>query len=47
MPGFRAGFARRPSHGLAVMALTNGEGVDVDALAANVVIRVVPELKTQ
>jgi CubicO group peptidase (beta-lactamase class C family) len=47
MPGFRAGFARWPSHGLAVIVLTNGEGVDVDALAANIAIRVVPELKTQ
>jgi hypothetical protein len=47
MPGFRAGFTRWPSHGLAVIVLTNGEGVDVDALAANIAIRVVPELKTQ
>ena len=47
MPGFRAGFARWPSHGLAVIVLTNGEGADVDALAANIAIRVVPELKTR
>ena len=47
MPGFRAGFARWPSHGLAVIVLTNGEGADVDALAANIAIRIVPELKTR
>jgi CubicO group peptidase (beta-lactamase class C family) len=46
LPGFRAGFARWPSHGLAVIVLTNSGQTNVDALAANIAVRVVPALKT-
>jgi len=45
MPGFRAGYFRWPSHGLAVVVLTNREGANIDGLGASIAIRVVPELK--
>jgi CubicO group peptidase (beta-lactamase class C family) len=46
IPGFRAGFVRWPSKGLAVVVLTNREDANVDAIGANIAIRVAPELRT-
>ena len=46
MNGFRAGYARWPSHRLAVIVLTNLTDASYEGLAANIAIRYVPELKT-
>lgn len=46
MPGFRAGFMRWPSHGLAVIVLTNLATTNIEALGANIAIRALPALKT-
>ena len=46
IPGFRAGYFRWPTHGLAVVVLTNLEDAPLDGLVANIATRVVPELKT-
>src|SRR5262249_41622396 len=45
MPGFRAGFNRWPSYGLAVIVLTNRADAPVEGLAAGIAIRAVPELQ--
>ena len=44
LTGFRANYLRWPSHGLAVVTLTNLATADVDALAAGIAVRYVPEL---
>jgi len=45
--GFRAGYVRWPSHGLAVIVLTNLTDAPYEGLAASIAIRYAPELKTQ
>ena len=45
MNGFRAGYARWPSQGLAVIVLTNLSDAPYEGLAANIAIRYVPELR--
>jgi CubicO group peptidase (beta-lactamase class C family) len=45
-PGFRAGFLRWPTYGLAVIILTNRREANIDGLGANIAIRAVPELRT-
>ena len=46
LPGFRAGYFRWPTHGLAVIVLTNRDGAPLEGLVANLAIRYAPELKT-
>lgn len=46
LPGFRAGYARWPKQGLAVVVLTNLSSAPIDSLIANIAVRVIPELKT-
>jgi CubicO group peptidase (beta-lactamase class C family) len=47
MNGFRAGYVRWPSHGLAVIVLTNLTNAPYEGLAATIGIRYAPELRTQ
>jgi len=44
--GFRAGFARWPSHDLTVIVLVNQRELEIAGMLANVAIGVVPELRT-
>jgi CubicO group peptidase (beta-lactamase class C family) len=44
LTGFRANYLRLPGHGLAVVALANLATADVNALAAGIAVRYVPEL---
>jgi hypothetical protein len=46
MNGFRAGYARWPSHGLAVIVLTNLSNAPYEGLTANIAIRYAPALAT-
>ena len=46
MNGFRAGYARWPSHRLTVIVLTNLTNANYEGLAANIAIRYVPQLRT-
>ena len=45
MNGFRAAYSRWPSHGLAVIILTNLTNAPYEGLAATIAIRHAPELK--
>jgi CubicO group peptidase (beta-lactamase class C family) len=45
--GFRAGYVRWPSHGLAVIVLSNLTNAPYEGLAASIGIRYAPELKTE
>ena len=45
MNGFRAAYSRWPSHGLAVIILTNLTNAPYEGLAATIAIRYAPELK--
>jgi hypothetical protein len=45
--GFRAGYVRWPSHGLAVIALSNLTNAPYEGLAESIGIRYAPELKTE
>ena len=47
IPGFRAGFARWPDNGLAIVVLTNLEEAALDGLVASIAILYVPELRTR
>jgi predicted nucleic acid-binding protein len=47
LPGFRAGYFRRPSYGLAVVVLTNLNNAPIEGLGANIAIRYAPSLRPQ
>ena len=44
LTGFRANYLRWPSHGLAVVTLTNSGSADVNVLATGIAVRYVPDL---
>ena len=46
IPGFRAGFSRWPSYGLTLIVLTNRQAANMEALTANIAVRVEPRLRT-